>query len=152
MNQTATHANDAMIRRSTNGTHDPKQQPEGNRDPKQQADGRREEPTLLPPVDVVEDASAITLFADLPGVPKDRLDVRVDAETLVIEGELGLALPQDMSASHAEVQVTRYRRTFTLSKELDAGQIDAELSNGVLRVRIPKARDAQPRRIAVNVQ
>ncbi len=111
----------------------------------------RDEPTLLPPVDVVEDAGGITLFADLPGVPKDKLDVRVEADTLVIDGELGLQTPQGMTASHAEVQVTRYRRTFTLSKELDADQVDAEFAHGVLKVRIPKAPDAQARRIAVTV-
>ncbi len=119
---------------------------------RRQANGRgRDEPTLLPPVDVIEDANAITLYADLPGVSKDGLNVHVDADTLTIEGDLGLPTPQGMTASHAEVHVTRYRRTFTLSKELDAGQVDAELANGVLRVRIPKARDAQPRRIDVKV-
>lgn len=111
----------------------------------------RQEPALMPAVDVLEDADAITLYADLPGVPKDKLDIRVDADTLVIEGELGLETPANMAASHAEVQVTRYRRTFTLSKELDASQVDAEFTQGVLRLRIPKAADAQPRRIAVQV-
>ena len=113
--------------------------------------GAREEATLLPPVDVVEDATALTLFADLPGVPRDKLDIRVEAETLTIDGELAIAMPQGMASSHAEVQVTRYRRTFTLSKELDADQVDAELNNGVLRLRIPKARDAQRRRIDIKV-
>ncbi len=111
----------------------------------------RRETTLLPPVDVVEDATGITLFADLPGVPKDRLDVHVEADSLSIDGELGLALPPDLSASHAEVQMTRYRRTFTLSKELDASKMDAQYTHGVLRIRIPKAADAQPRRISVQV-
>ena len=109
------------------------------------------EPALLPPVDVIEDATGITLYADLPGVPKDRLNVRVEGETLFVEAELALAVPQDMEASHAEVQRTRYRRAFTLSRELDAEQVGAELSKGVLRVRIPKAEHAQPRRIAVQV-
>jgi HSP20 family molecular chaperone IbpA len=111
----------------------------------------REEPTMIPPVDVVEDATGITLYADLPGVPKDKLDVRVEADTLTIDAELVLPSPQGMTASHAEVQVTRYRRTFTLSKELDADQVDAEFNQGVLRIRLPKARDAQPRRISVQV-
>ena len=70
----------------------------------------RDEPALLPPVDVIEDATGITLYADLPGVPKDRLNVRVEGETLLLEGELVMAVPQDMQASHAEVQRTRYRR------------------------------------------
>jgi len=111
----------------------------------------RDERALLPPVDVVEDATGITLYADLPGVSRERLNLRVEADTLTIEGELALAVPQDMQASHAEVQQSRYRRSFTLSGELDAGKIAAELSQGVLRVRIPKAEHAQPRRIEVKV-
>jgi HSP20 family protein len=116
----------------------------------QEAD-TRQEPALLPLVDVVEDATGITLHADLPGVPKDRLNVRVDGETLFIDAEIVLALPQDMQASHAEVQRTRYRRAFTLSRELDPTKVSAELTQGVLRLRIPKAEHAQPRRIEVQV-
>lgn len=111
----------------------------------------REEPALLPPVDVVEDSTGITLYADLPGVPKDRLSVRVEGDQLQIEAEAVLTVPEGMSPTHAEVALSRYRRTFTLSKELDADKVGAELAQGVLRVRIPKAEHAQPRRIAVNV-
>ncbi|GAB4035618.1 MAG: Hsp20/alpha crystallin family protein [Rubrivivax sp.] len=111
----------------------------------------REEAALLPPVDVIEDGTGITLYADLPGVPRDRLSLRVDGDQLAIEAELQLPLPAGMTPTHAEVTLQRYRRTFTLSKELDADQVAAELSQGVLRVRIPKAAHAQPRRIAVNV-
>jgi len=111
----------------------------------------RQEPALWPPVDVIEDATGITLYADLPGAPRDKLSLRVEGDTLSIEAELALALPDNMEASHAEVQYSRYRRTFTLSKELDAEKVGAELSHGVLRVRIPKAEHAQPRRIAVAV-
>ena len=111
----------------------------------------RQEPALWPPVDVIEDSTGITLYADLPGVPRDRLDLRVEGDTLTIEAEMALALPKDMEANHAEVQLSRYRRAFTLSKELDAEKVSAELSQGELRVRIPKAEHAQPRRIAINV-
>lgn len=110
----------------------------------------RDERALLPPVDVIEEPTGITLYADMPGVSRDRLNLRVEGDTLHIEGELALALPQDMQASHAEIEQARYRRSFTLSKELDAEHIGAELSHGLLRVRIPKAEHAQPRRIAVS--
>jgi HSP20 family protein len=110
-----------------------------------------QEPALLPPVDVIEDSAGITLIADLPGVPKDKLNVRVQSDTLSIEGEVALAVPPGMEASHAEVQSARYRRTFTLSKELDPDKVSAEFDRGTLRLRIPKAAHAQPRRIAVQV-
>jgi len=111
----------------------------------------RPEPALLPPVDVIEDATGITLLADLPGVPKDRLALRVEGDQLAIEAEAVLAVPQGMEPGHVEVGLPRYRRTFTLSKELDADKVSAELAQGVLRVRIPKAEHAQPRRIEVQV-
>ena len=61
------------------------------------------------------------------------------------------AVPAGMEATYAEVRRSRYHRAFTLSKELDADKVSAELSQGVLRVRIPKAAHAQPRRVQVQV-
>lgn len=109
-----------------------------------------EHPALLPPVDVIEDAEGITLYADLPGVPKERLDVHIDGEVLVIEGEMGLEIPKEMEATHVEVGLPRYRRVFTLSRELDPQRMSAELRQGVLKVRIHKAEHAKPRRIEVS--
>ena len=106
---------------------------------------------VLPAVDVFEDAAGITLLADMPGVPRDKLNLRIESDTLTIEGDLGLQMPQGMEANHAEVQLARYRRAFSLSKELDADKVNAELAQGVLRIRIPKAEHAQPRKITVNV-
>jgi HSP20 family molecular chaperone IbpA len=106
---------------------------------------------LMPPVDVIEDSNGITLYADLPGVPKDKLDLNIEADTLTIEAELGVATPEGMEATYAEVSVPRYRRVFTLSKELDTSKVAAELNNGVLKLRIPKADHAQPRRVEIKV-
>lgn len=107
---------------------------------------------LMPPVDVFEDAAGITLYADMPGVPKDRLALHVEADTLTIEGEVALEIPDGMEATHAEVSQPRYRRVFTLSKELDSEKVAAEFSQGVLKLRIPKAEHAQPRRIEIKVR
>ena len=108
-----------------------------------------EENALLPPVNVCEDATGITLTADLPGVTREHLSLQIDADSLTIEGEITLRLPDDMAASHAEVALPSYRRVFTLSKELDPDRISAEFRQGVLTLRIPKAPHAQPRRIEV---
>lgn len=112
---------------------------------------QRSDAALMPPVDVIEDSTGITLCADLPGVPKDKLNLHVEADTLTIEGEVCIPMPEGMEASYAEVSVPRFRRAFTLSKELDAGKVSAELKNGVLNLRIPKAEHAQPRRIEIKV-
>jgi HSP20 family protein len=109
----------------------------------------RDERALVPPVDVIEEPAGITLYADLPGVSRERLNLRVEGDTLTIEGELSLPLPEGMQASHAEIEQARFRRSFTLSKELEPDKVSAELSHGLLRVRIPKAEHAQPRRIEV---
>lgn len=116
---------------------------------KSAADKAREEAALLPPVDVIEDSGGITLYADMPGVAKDRLNLQVEGDTLSIEGELTLAVPEGMEASHAEVSLPRYRRVFTLSRELDAAKVNAKFEHGVLTLRIPKAEHAQPRKIEV---
>jgi HSP20 family molecular chaperone IbpA len=117
---------------------------------------RKEEATrppeaLMPPVDVFEDSAGITLYADLPGVPREKLALHVEGDTLTIEGDIEIATPEGMEGSHVEVNLPRYRRVFTLSKELDAGKVAAELNHGVLKLRIPKAEHAQPRRIEVRV-
>jgi HSP20 family protein len=114
-----------------------------------QAKSASAEAALMPPVNVFEDAAGITLYADLPGVPKDKLSLQVEADTLTIEGEVSLDTPEGMEATHAEISLPRYRRVFTLSKELDSEKVSAELRNGVFKLRIPKAEHAQPRRIEV---
>lgn len=112
---------------------------------------KRDDAYMTPPVNVLEDATGITLYADLPGVPKDNLSLSVESDTLTIEGELGLTVPEAMQATHAEISLPRFRRAFTLSKELDADKVSAEFKQGVLKLHIPKAAQAQPRKINVSV-
>ena len=90
-------------------------------------------------------------LAEMPGVSKDRLNIHADRNTLVIEGDVAFDMPKDMEAMHVEVSLPRYRRTFTLSKELDTERMSAELSHGVLKLHIHKAEHAKPRRIEVQV-
>lgn len=111
------------------------------------ADAQR---ALTPRVDVSEDDTGITLLADLPGVPREQLELRVEADTLHIEGSVDAAAPENLEAVHAEVRLPCYRRAFTLSRELDASRIEAQLKDGVLRLRIPKQAHAQPRRIEIS--
>jgi HSP20 family protein len=110
----------------------------------------RPQRSVVPAVDVFEDASGITLLADLPGVSKEQLEIRLDSDALVIEGTVAPLTPEGLQPLWAELNVPHFRRTFTLSRELDTGKIDANLRNGVLTLRIPKQADAQPRRISVN--
>jgi len=114
-------------------------------------DGSRPEAAFMPPVEVIEDTGGITLYADLPGVPKENLSLSIETDTVTIEGQLHVDVPEGLEVTHAEVSIPNFRRVFTLSKELDANKVSAELANGVLTLRIPKAEHAQPRKIQVNV-
>jgi HSP20 family protein len=107
------------------------------------------ETAIRPPVDIFEDGQGITLEADMPGVSKDRLNVRVDGENLLLEGDLQFDLPGQAQALYADVRSTAYRCSFVLSRELESDKIQANLKDGVLSVRIPKRAELQPRRIEV---
>jgi HSP20 family molecular chaperone IbpA len=109
----------------------------------------RDTPFVVPPVDVYEDESGITLLADLPGVSRDRLGVRVDGDTLVVEATASTPQPEGMQLIYGEANCPNYRRQFTLSRELDTKRIDASLKDGVLKISIPNLEEARPRRIEV---
>jgi HSP20 family protein len=105
---------------------------------------------LRPPADIFEQEDGITLLLDMPGVSKERLNVQADRNSLVVEGEAELNMPEGMEALYADVRSTHYRRSFSLSGEqLDTGAVEATLNDGVLRVRIPKRAEHRPRKIEI---
>ena len=111
--------------------------------------GQPAEAPIRPPVDIWEDKDGITLCADMPGVSKDRLSLRIDGNNLIVEGQLQLELPENAEALYADVRSSLYRRSFSLSGELETGKIEASLKDGVLTVRIPKRAELRPRKIEV---
>ena len=117
----------------------------------QAAKPREESPALAPAVDIYENAQGITVQADMPGVSRDGLRIQADRNSLVIEGNAVIDVPAAMEAIHADVQATRYRRSFALSGELDAERIEATLKDGVLTLRIPKRAEFRPRKVEVRV-
>jgi len=116
-------------------------------------DGRSKEqrPATLPAVDIFEDATGVTVIADLPGVTKERLNVKVESEMLVIEGEASVQVPNDVRLIHGELREPLFRRSFRLGPEFDKDAISASLKQGILTLRVPRVREAQPRRIPVTV-
>lgn len=105
--------------------------------------------SVQPAIDVFETDASITLLADMPGVPRDQLEIHVEGDSLLIEGQAQTQTAADLEPLWAEVRTPRYRRSFTLSRELDPSRIEANLKDGVLTLRIPKQAQAQPRRIQV---
>jgi HSP20 family molecular chaperone IbpA len=117
----------------------------------QTAKAREESLALAPAVDILENAHGITVQADMPGVSRDGLSVQADRNSLVVEGNAVIDVPAGMEAIHADVQATRYRRSFVLSGELDTERIEATLKDGVLTLRIPKRAEFRPRKVEVRV-
>lgn len=115
------------------------------------ADEARRRVTLAPAVDIFEDAHAVTLLADLPGVSKDRLDIKVHDGSLTIEAESVVPVPPNLVLSHAEVRAPYFSRRFTVSEDFDTSKIEASLKDGVLRLTLPRRDEAKPRRIDVRV-
>jgi len=107
------------------------------------------ESVLRPPVDICETGEGITLKADMPGVARERLNLRVEGNSLLIEGTIGIAPQEDMTALYADVRSTVYRRRFALSNELETEKIEANLKDGELTVHIPKRAELRARRIEV---
>lgn len=107
--------------------------------------------TLTPPVDIFEDSQGVTLWADLPGVTKDRLDVKVHDGNLYIEAEAVVPTPAGLRLQYAELRQPHFTRSFSLGAEFDASKIDANLKDGVLKLTIPRRDEARPRRIEVRV-
>ena len=112
---------------------------------------RARENLLIPAVDIFEDAHQITVQAEMPGVSREKLNVQADRNELLIEGDMQIDMPTGMAALYADLQTTRYRRSFVLSGELETGRIEASLKDGLLTVRIPKRAEFRTRKIKVNV-
>jgi len=117
----------------------------------QELQARREQEAFLrPAVDIYEDGGGITLKADLPGVSRDRLEIKVEGNDLSIDGWAEIDMPKGMEALHADVGTTRFSRHFTLSNELETDKISAEIKDGVLTLQLPKRAVLQPRKIEVS--
>jgi len=104
---------------------------------------------IAPPVDIFETEDALTVIADLPGVGKDAVDIRVEDNVLTITGKADYKSPENMMLE--EFSLHGYYRQFQLSDEVDQSKISAETKNGVLTITLPKAEKSKPRRIKVNV-
>lgn len=111
---------------------------------------REEGRYLVPPVDIYEDDEGLNVLADLPGVQKDAIDIRVENGVLSIEGRQPTqSIAED--SPYSEFRLMNFYRQFALSDEVDQDRISADLRHGVLTLRLPKAEKAKPRKIEVKV-
>lgn len=97
-----------------------------------------------------EDKDSVTLYADLPGVAKDGLDVHIDKDMLQIFGRRTARSTDDAAgANYTEMPARDYYRAFTIGEEVDREHISAHLTNGVLKVVLPKSERAKPKKIDI---
>ncbi len=110
---------------------------------------REEGRYISPPVDIYENKDALVVVADLPCVSKGDLDIRVDDNVLTIKGKTSYQPPPALV--HGEFSMVDYFRQFSLNEEVNQEKISAELKNGVLTLKLPKAERSKPRQIEVKL-
>ena len=102
-----------------------------------------------PNVDIFEDDQALTIVADMPGVPSENVTIDLREDVLSLSGVPSVSVPEQEEYVLQEYDTGKYFRQFTLSEVIDQASIKANLSNGVLRVTLPKVGPAKPRRIEI---
>ena len=106
--------------------------------------------TLKPAYRISQTPEAWTLTAQLPGVAKEGLEVTAEDGVISIRGRRQAQQPEGWTALYRESYDANYALVLQHDHTVDAGRIQAELKDGVLRVSLPKAEAAKPRKIAVN--
>jgi HSP20 family protein len=121
--------------------------------PKQKTERSRETTRpgvyFQPPVDIFETPDELVVLADMPGVPADAVDIHLEGDELTIDGRVNADGYEGLKPLHVEYGIGGYYRRFTVGEAVDRERINAQLRNGVLAVRLPKAEAARPRRIDV---
>jgi len=103
----------------------------------------------VPRVDIYEGTDDIVVVADMPGVDENSVDITLEKNVLTINGYVEPEAPEDYSLTYAEYEAGDYRRSFTLSNQIDQDHIKATVKNGVLRLWLPKSDVAKARKITV---
>jgi HSP20 family protein len=115
----------------------------------EQAGAEQRRGGVFPPVNLYESAEGYVLTAELPGVQSGDIEVSVEGNRVTLRGERRIEHPKDASVHRLERRSGSFRRTVELPLEVDAEKAEAVHRNGVLMLRIPKAPESKPRRIAV---
>jgi HSP20 family molecular chaperone IbpA len=102
-----------------------------------------------PLADIVETDDGVTLMLDMPGVAAEDVDVTLERRVLTIRGKVRATSPETLELAYAEYGEGDFERSFTLSDDFDPEKIGASVSHGVLAVTLPRAAQAQPRKISV---
>lgn len=103
-----------------------------------------------PATDIVETDGELLLYMDMPGVEKDQINVKLEKNVLVIDGQINSNAYADLQPVYTEYNIGHFTRRFELSNEIDQTKIGATVEEGVLKLTLPKVPEKQPRLIQVN--
>ncbi len=117
--------------------------------PEETAERTREGRVFIPRSDIYELDDQIVIVADLPGVDEKSVDITLEKNILTINALVDPLVPQGYTLAYSEYETGDYQRSFRLSNEIDRENIQASLKDGVLRLYLPKAKEAQLRKISV---
>ena len=121
---------------------------------KKELEGREEKTYAgkfyVPGTDVFETSDALTMAVEMPGVRKENIDIKLEKRQLSIQGHIDFDNYESFKPVYTEYNVGHFSRTFTLASEIDTGNIKASVADGVLTLALPKAREAQLRKIHVS--
>jgi len=105
---------------------------------------------FVPHTDIFETEEGLVVVMEIPGVDKDAVEVRLENDTLRIEGRIDYGNYEGLEPLYAEYNIGHFARAFTLSNKIDQGEISAQLADGVLTLTLKKTKGATPRRIDIN--
>ena len=111
----------------------------------------RDLPVYSPPTDIYEKEDSILVVCDMPGVDENQVDISLENNVLTLTGCQDAKDPEKHEMLYRDYRPGAFRRSFTLSADIDNAGIKAKLNSGVLQVILPKAEKAQPRKIKVEV-
>lgn len=112
----------------------------------------QDRPVFLPPTDIYERDDAILVLCDMPGVDDKHVDVTLEDDVLTLTGDPQVGEPDQHDLFYREYRPGIFRRSFTLTTEVDMEKIKARIRNGVLELLLPKSEKAQPKRIRVETE
>jgi len=105
---------------------------------------------FVPAADIFETDQALTLQLEMPGVARERVEVRVENDVLTIEGRIDFGVYENLRPVYTEYNVGNYARTFQLSSKIEQDGISAALKDGVMTLVLPKVERAKSRKIQVS--
>lgn len=115
----------------------------------QLAELAQDRPVFVPATDIFEREDAVMVVCDVPGVDEKQVDVSLENDVLTITAMQGEESREGLELLHRGYRSGIWRRSFTLTADVNAGKIRAQIKQGVLSVILPKSEAARPRRIQV---